>query len=168
MSVVDCTGWIPRCSRHILGNLRTELIRAVIFDLDGTLVDTEPLKLLAHARAAAELSSGVLPADQVIQVAAQFIGVPAAETDTELLRRLDLEGPARARMVQQGFTAPWRVYAQLHLAAYGQLLNESRLQGAQFPHAVALLQEVRRAGFRTALATMSSRGETQPILDAPL
>src|SRR3712207_4470357 len=34
---------------------RTGMIRAFVFDLDGTLVETEELKALSYARAAAEL-----------------------------------------------------------------------------------------------------------------
>ena len=37
------------------GDGGTHMIRAVIFDLDGTLVETEELKALSYARAAVEL-----------------------------------------------------------------------------------------------------------------
>jgi beta-phosphoglucomutase len=142
------------------------MIQAFIFDLDGTLVDTEPLKNQAYARVALELSPGGLTAEEVIAVATELIGVPAPETAMEMVRRLGLEEPARARMGELGATAPWQAFLQLDTVAYNQVLDEPGvLQRAQLPHAVSLLFEVRRKGFKTGLATMSYRREVQRILD---
>jgi HAD superfamily hydrolase (TIGR01509 family) len=142
------------------------MIQAFIFDLDGTLVDTEPLKNLAHARAALELSPDGLRAEDVIAVATESIGVPAPETAMRLVRRFGLEEPARARMSELGVTAPWQVYLRLQTAAYNQLLDEPGvLHRARLPHAVSLLDEVRRRGCKTGLATMSYRHEAQRVLD---
>jgi phosphoglycolate phosphatase-like HAD superfamily hydrolase len=41
------------------------MIRAFVFDLDGTLVETEELKALSYARAAAELRPGLDEGDVV-------------------------------------------------------------------------------------------------------
>jgi len=142
------------------------MIQAFIFDLDGTLVDTEPLKNVAYARVALELSPDGLTAEEVIAASTRLVGVPAPETAMELVRGLGLEAPVRARMSELGAAAPWEVFLQLHTAAYNQLLDEpDALRGAQLPHAVSLLQEVRRRGFRTGLATMSYRAEVQRVLD---
>jgi beta-phosphoglucomutase-like phosphatase (HAD superfamily) len=43
------------------------MIRAVIFDLDGTLVQTERLKALSYARAAVELCPYTVGEDQVLE-----------------------------------------------------------------------------------------------------
>jgi beta-phosphoglucomutase len=143
------------------------MIEAFIFDLDGTLVDTEPLKNLAYARVALELSPDGLRAEEVMAAATELIGVPAPETAMELVRRLGLEGPARARMSELGATAPWQVFSRLDNIAYNQLLNEPGvLQRAQLPHAVSLLHQVRQQGFKTGLATMSYRPEVQRVLNA--
>jgi beta-phosphoglucomutase len=142
------------------------MINAFIFDLDGTLVDTEPLKNRTYARVALELAPAGPGAEQVMAVAAEFIGVPAPETAMGLVRRLGLEEPARARMSELGVTTPWEVFLRLHAAAYRQLLDEPDvLQRAQFPQAVSLLQEVRQRGFKTGVATMSYRTEVQRIFD---
>lgn len=143
------------------------MIQALIFDLDGTLVDTEPLKNLAYARVALELSPDGLRAEEVMSLAAQFIGMTLPQTATGLVQRLGLEEPARARMGEMGANAPWQVFASLHTAAYNQLLAEPGvLQRAQLPHAVSLLYCVRQRGLRAGLATLSYRAQVQRILDA--
>jgi beta-phosphoglucomutase len=143
------------------------MIQAFIFDLDGTLVDTEPLKNQAYVRVALELSPDGLRAEDVIAVATQLIGVPAPETAMEMVRHLGLEGLAGARMSELGATTPWQAFLRLDTAAYNQLLDEPGvLQRAQLPRAVSLLFEVCRNGFKTGLATMSYRREVQRILDA--
>jgi HAD superfamily hydrolase (TIGR01509 family) len=141
-------------------------IKAFIFDLDGTLVDTEPIKNQAYVRVALELSPDGLRAEEVIAAATRLIGVPAPETAMEMIQRLGLEGRARARMTELGASAPWQAFSWLHTAAYAQLLDEPGvLQRAQLPHAVSLLDEVRLTGLKTGLATMSYRREVQRILD---
>lgn len=143
------------------------MIQALIFDLDGTLVDTEPLKNLAYARVALDLSPDGLRAEEVMSLAAQFIGMTLPQAAAGLVQRLGLEEPARGRMGEMGATAPWQVFASLHTAAYNQLLDEPGvLQGAQLPHAVSLLYCVRQRGFRTGLATMSYRAQVQHVLEA--
>ena len=142
------------------------MLKAFIFDLDGTLVDTEPLKNLAYVRVVRELSPDGPPAEEVIAVATELIGVPSPETAMELVRRLGLDEPARARMAKLGATAPWQVLMQLHIAAYLHLLDDPGvLQRAQLPSTAGLLHEARQRGFKTGLATMSYREEVQRILD---
>jgi len=141
-------------------------MKAFIFDLDGTLIDTEPLKNQAYVRVALELSRDGLQAAQVIAAATELIGVPAPETAMEMVQRLGLEQPARARMDELGASAPWEAFLRLDTAAYNQILDEPGvLQRAQFPHVVSLLYEVRRTGFKTGLATMSFRREAERVLD---
>ena len=43
------------------------MIRAMIFDLDGTLVQTERLKALSYARAAVELCPHTLGEGEVVE-----------------------------------------------------------------------------------------------------
>ena len=43
------------------------MIRAMIFDLDGTLVQTEQLKALSHAHAAVELCPHQIRENEVIE-----------------------------------------------------------------------------------------------------
>ena len=51
----------------------TSMILAFVFDLDGTLVETEELKALSYARAAIELRPDLVEAD-VVEAFKDFVG----------------------------------------------------------------------------------------------
>ena len=51
------------------------MIQAVIFDLDGTLVETERLKALSYARAAVELCLYTLTEAEVIEAFKDVVGL---------------------------------------------------------------------------------------------
>ncbi|MGQ9493095.1 MAG: HAD family hydrolase [Anaerolineae bacterium] len=143
------------------------MIKAFIFDLDGTLVQTEPMKNLAYIQAARELSTNSLNEEEMWQACTELIGVPAPETAQALGQRFGLEETARARMAEFGVASPWQVYSQMQLRFYNRLLDDTAaLRRAQIPHNIALLHEVRRTGYQIALATMSYRHETLRVLEA--
>ena len=140
------------------------MIRAVIFDLDGTLVETEELKALSYARAARELRPGLREAD-VMDAFKDLVGRPRREVATALVERFGLEEAARARTAEFGVEAPWQAYVQVRLLVYERLLADPGLiEGHRYPHNVALLHEVRRLGYPTGLATMSHRGQARRVL----
>ena len=77
------------------------MIRAMIFDLDGTLVQTERLKALSYSRAAVALRPD-LTEDQVFDAFRDFVGLSREEVATGLLRRFDLSAAAEARKEAMG------------------------------------------------------------------
>ena len=141
------------------------MIRAFVFDLDGTLVETEELKALSYARAAAELRPG-LNEGEVIEAFKDFVGLSRQEVAIGLLRRFGLEEPARERMVEFGVDTPWQAYVQIRLHIYETLLADPKIVVAHsYPHNIALLCDVRREGYLTALATQSHREQARRVLD---
>jgi phosphoglycolate phosphatase-like HAD superfamily hydrolase len=70
------------------------MIRAFVFDLDGTLVETEELKALSYARAAVELCPDLVEAD-VVEAFKDFVGRSRQEVATGLVRRFGLQEAAR-------------------------------------------------------------------------
>jgi beta-phosphoglucomutase len=76
------------------------MIRAFVFDLDGTLVETEELKALSYARAAAELRPD-LNEGEVIEAFKDLVGLSRQEVAVGLMRRFGLEGAARTRMTRR-------------------------------------------------------------------
>ncbi len=140
------------------------MIRAVIFDLDGTLVETEELKALSYARAARELRPDVREAD-VVDGFKDLVGRPRREVATALVERFGLEDAARRRMAEFGVETPWQAYVRVRLLVYERLLADPDLiENHRYPHNVALLREVRRLGYPTGLATMSHREQARRVL----
>ena len=140
------------------------MIRAFVFDLDGTLVETEQLKALSYARAAAELHPD-LNEGEVIEAFKDLVGLSRQEVAVGLMRRFGLEESARERMKEFGVDAPWQAYVQIRLRIYEELLADPKIVFAhRYPHNIALLRDVRREGYMTALATQSHREQAKRVL----
>jgi beta-phosphoglucomutase len=140
------------------------VIRAFVFDLDGTLVETEKLKALSYARAATDLRPD-LDEREVEAAFADFVGLSRQEVAVGLMRRFGLEDAARARMDEFGVGTPWKAYVRIRLRIYGELLSDPhRVLSVRYPHNLALLGDVRRQEYLTALATQSHREEALRVL----
>jgi HAD superfamily hydrolase (TIGR01549 family) len=145
----------------------------MIFDLDGTLVQTERLKAISYARAAVELCSFGPAQDkphtfserEVVEAFKEVVGLSRREVALALVGRFGLEDAARARMPEFGVSVPWQAFVQVRLRIYEAMLADPEvLRGNQWPHNVALLQEARRTNCQVGLATMSSCQQTQRVL----
>src|SRR5215208_2841848 len=142
-----------------------DVIRAFVFDLDGTLVETEEVKALSYARAATELRPD-LNEGEVVAAFGDLVGLSRQEVAVGLMRHFGLEEAARARMAEFGVGPPWQAYVQIRLGIYDELLGDQELiREHRYPHNIALLRDVRREGFLTALATQSHRQQARRVLD---
>ncbi len=102
------------------------MISAVIFDLDGTLVETEELKALSYARAAVELRPD-LDEEEIVEAFKDFVGLSRGEVAVGLMERFGLEEAARARMKEFGVDRPWQAYVQIRLRIYDEMLCDPKL-----------------------------------------
>jgi beta-phosphoglucomutase len=150
------------------------VIKAMIFDLDGTLVQTERLKALSYARAAVDLRSFASDQDrlysleesEVVEAFKEVVGLSRREVAQALLQRFDLGEPARARMADFGVGTPWQAYVQVRLRFYQAMLADPDvLRNNQWPHNMALLQQARQMGCQMALATMSRCQQAVRVLE---
>jgi HAD superfamily hydrolase (TIGR01509 family) len=140
------------------------VIRAFVFDLDGTLVETERLKALSYARAARLLRPD-LDEDDVLAAFGDFVGLSRQEVAVGLMRRFGLENAARARMEEFGVQKTWQAYVRIRLRIYESLLSDpERVLAVRYPHNLALLADARHRGYLTALATQSHREEALRVL----
>ncbi len=98
------------------------MIQAMIFDLDGTLVQTERLKALSYARAAVELCPHTISETEVVEAFKDVVGLSRREVAMALTERFDLEEKARARMDEFGVSAPWQAFVQVRLRFYEAML----------------------------------------------
>jgi HAD superfamily hydrolase (TIGR01509 family) len=141
------------------------MIRAVIFDLDGTLIETERLKALSYAWAAAQLRPEV-PEHDIVAAFIALVGRTREEVAQGLAARFGLDEPARARMAEFGVREPWQAFAALRLRRYDAMLADAALLRAnRYQHNIDLLHEVRRRGYRTALCSMSYRDQVKRVLE---
>ncbi len=140
------------------------MIRTMVFDLDGTLVQTEKLKARSYAEAAARLRPELDPAT-VIEAFKDVVGLSRQEVATELVRRFQLEPEAAARMDEYGVGTPWQAYVQIRLQIYEELLADDRvILEHRWPHNLALLGYARQSCSQVGLATMSHCRQARRVL----
>ncbi len=139
----------------------------MIFDLDGTLVQTEKLKARSYAQAAMELCSTCTTYDAVIEGYKDVVGRSRREVASTLMRRFGLEQASRARMKELGVSNPWQAYVLVRLAIFEHLIDDPDvLRENRWPRTIELLETARTRCSKVALATTSSRRRTRTILDA--
>jgi beta-phosphoglucomutase len=139
---------------------------AAIFDLDGTLVQTEALKAQSYARAAVELSPESVRAEELVAAYDEMVGHSREEVAAALLARFGLEAHARERMGELGASSPLDAYMTLRLRIYEAMIEDERLMRAQeYSWSTSLLREVRREGYPVGIATMSHRKHAVLVLE---
>jgi beta-phosphoglucomutase len=130
------------------------VIRAVAFDLDGTLVRTEHLKALSYARALDELEPGVTHERQVVEALPDVIGRSREAVADHLLQSLGLEDLAAKRASELGLAAPRDALLEARLRIYREMMEEPGILKRYLNvAAAALLKDVGARGLGVALAT---------------
>ncbi len=142
------------------------MIKAFIFDLDGTLVQTEILKAKSYGRAAVDLAPDRVTEEAVVEAFKEVVGRPREEVAHRLMERFRLEGAAQARMDALQVSTPWQAFVQARLGIYESMLADPQvLLDHLCPDNLALLQWARRNGYRTGLATMSHCPQVMRVLE---
>ncbi|MBA2714812.1 MAG: HAD family phosphatase, partial [Rubrobacteraceae bacterium] len=115
-------------------------------------------------RAARELRPTLREAE-VVDAFKDYVGLSRQDVATGLMVRFGLEDAAKARMEEFGVESPWQAFVQIRLRVYERLLADHDLIVAnRYPHNIAVLHEVRRLGYLTALSTMSHPGQVRHVL----
>lgn len=141
------------------------MIKALIFDLDGTLVQTEVLKAESYARAAVELDKS-LTEGEVIDAFKDFVGLTRKEVAEGLIKRFNLESAAGAKMKEYHVHTPWQAYVDMRLETYLRMISDPDiLKDHLCPYNLGLLKWARGEGYPTGLGTMSHREEADRVLD---
>ena len=142
------------------------MIRAMIFDLDGTLVQTEKLKALSYARAAVELCPNDIKEEDVVDTFKDVVGLSRREVASTLVKRFGLTKKARERMSEFGVSSPWQAYMQVRLKIYAEMLADPQvIRENQWAHTMALLAQARRENCKVGLATMSYCEQASRVLE---
>lgn len=141
------------------------MISSLIFDLDGTLVQTEKLKALSYAKAAKELCPTTIDEAVVIEAFKDVVGLSRKEVATNLVERFNLTEKATARMAEFGVTSAWQAFVQVRLRYYEALIADPAvILDNQWEHNVALLAAARASCQHVALATMSHCKQASRVL----
>ncbi|WP_045220950.1 HAD family hydrolase [Desulfonatronum thioautotrophicum] len=143
------------------------MIRAICFDLDGTLVQTELLKARSYAEAAKTLQPECCGTQgrEVIEAYKAMLGGSRSEMAKYLLRQFGLEEAAAAKMRMYEVSTPWQAFVQERLRHYDKLLAEPNvLRNHLCMNNFRLLLWAREHGFLTALATMSRCAQANTVL----
>src|SRR4051794_32058402 len=100
------------------------VISAVLFDLDGTLVETEELKAISYGRTVAELRPDVSEDEVAGVYANDLVGHSRQEVAETLVQRFGLEEAAHERMEEFGVEEPWQVLVSIRLDIYDEILGD--------------------------------------------
>ncbi|MFB6285315.1 MAG: HAD family hydrolase [Candidatus Bipolaricaulia bacterium] len=142
------------------------MIETMIFDLDGTLVQTEKLKAQSYARAAVWLCPGTVTEAEVLEAFKDVVGRSRREVAMALMERFNLHEAARVRMDEYGVDAPWQAFLQARLDIYEDMITDATiLRENQWPHNRDLLEQAREDCRQVALATMSHCERANQILE---
>jgi HAD superfamily hydrolase (TIGR01509 family) len=141
-------------------------INAFVFDLDGTLVQTERLKARSYAQAAVELCPNSVTEDEVIDAYKDVVGESRQTVATTLMERFDLEAVSAERMTEVDVDAPWQAFVQVRLDYYHDLVQDPNvLRENRWPHSLSLLDRARENRCAVALATTSRRRQACHVLN---
>ena len=141
------------------------MISAVIFDLDGTLVETEEIKAISHARSVMKLNSEVSE-EEVISAYSDLVGHSRQEVAEGMMERFGPEDALRERVGETGEKEePWQALVRIRRGYYEELLKDSDLLlEKRYPRNIEMLRRLRSEGYPTACATMSHLRQVRRIL----
>ncbi len=143
------------------------MIRVIIFDLDGTLVQSERLKAESYAIAAQDLLGLPGPDPRAIEAYRGIVGASRDIASRHVMESLKLEKDLHPLMVEYGASEPAQVLSTMRKKIYDKMVADPQvLRDNQWPHTIQLLRMARDTSCRTALATMSYRKEVMHVLRA--
>ena len=141
------------------------MINAIIFDLDGTLVQSEKLKAQSYAIAVQRMRGMPEPEQRAIEAYREIVGSAREAATRHVIEKLELESELRPLMAQHGANVPWEVLSVMRTEIYNNMVEDPQvIRDNQWPHTIGLLRVARERFCRTALATMSYRKEALHVL----
>ena len=141
------------------------MISAIMFDLDGTLVQSEKLKALSYAMAVQRLRRLSEPENRAIEAYREIVGAARDVASRHVMESLELEPELLALTADFGASEPWEVLSAMRKEIYDDMVADPQvLRDNQWPHTIGFLRVARETGCRTALATMSYRKEALHVL----
>jgi HAD superfamily hydrolase (TIGR01509 family) len=141
----------------------THSIRAFIFDLDGTLVETEQLKAQAYADVIGRLLGKERPEQEAVDLYRLIVGSTDQTVCRRMIEHFSLLPLLDVRPGEEPWHALHRVRMERYREAHGTPAN---LRAAQYQHNVKLATQAKADGKRVAVATMSFSDEAERVIGA--
>ncbi len=143
------------------------MIKAIMFDLDGTLVQSEKLKAQSYAIAAQRLLGSSEPDARAVEAYREIVGAERHVASKHVTERLELEPYLRQQMPELGVATPEEALSKMRVAIYSDMVEDPQVfRDNQWPHTVDLLRIAKEAFCQTALVTMSQRDEALRVIEA--
>ena len=121
------------------------MISAIIFDLDGTLVQSEKLKALSYAMAAQRLRQLPEPDSRAIEAYREIVGAARDVASRHVMDSLSLEPELTAKMADYGVSNPWEVLSAMRVGIYEDMVADPQvLRDNGWPHTIDLLDVVQQ------------------------
>ena len=140
------------------------MIKALIFDLDGTLIQTEVLKASSYAKAIAQLTNNNIREEEVLDVFQKYVGLSRPEVVAGL--REEFSGILSQELETGEEAQIDEAIISTRLTIYRQMLDDEQLLSNFFcSYTLGLLKKVHQDGFKVVLATMSHRAEATKVID---
>jgi HAD superfamily hydrolase (TIGR01509 family) len=141
------------------------MIRAMIFDLDGTLVQSGKLKARSYAIAVQRLRGLPEPDPAAIEAYREIVGATWEVASRHVRDRLGLEPELAPLLEEYESSDTAEVLAAIRVAIYSEMVADPQvIRDNQWPHTVELLRVAKETHCQTALATMSHRREALHVL----
>lgn len=142
------------------------MIKAFVFDLDGTLVQTEILKAHSYAKAVENLKPGKYKIHDMINSYKKLVGHSREEVASYFLLKYNLEEVCSKVMKDFKVKEPREAFVKIRLNYYFEFLNNPRmLKTVKCPYSTRLLKKVKQRNYKTALATTSHLDEATKVLE---
>ena len=137
------------------------MIRAFLFDLDGTLVQTEKMKAQAYAIAVQHLKGLDQPDQRAIKAYQEIVGATQEAASRHIVEKLDLENDLKPLMQQYGVETPWQALRAMRAEIYSKMVAAPQaLRDNQWPYTVELL----RIASETCLVGIVTGSPRQAVL----
>ena len=143
------------------------MIKAFIFDMDGTLIDSERLYEGVYADLIARLNTVPVERRRITNEYVKYIGKPREAICRGFVEHFGLEDPCRSLMPKYGVDEPWRALEAMRVNAYQEMIADPQfIVDNSIAHNVDLAKWASAQGLRLALATSSFSYEAAQILEA--
>lgn len=140
-------------------------IKAVLFDLDGTLVQTEVLKADSYAMAIAELTQGAVEKKQVLEIFTQFVCLSRTDVVQGLSKYYYKE--LSTHLSGNTLETIGKKLIEKRLALYREVLGNTDLLSKHFcRYTLGLFHRLYRENYTLVLATMSHLPEAKKVTEA--